>query len=250
MNPLISTLGSFGGATLVLSLLLVAPLTSSAQSQSSLHPSQYDKRFGDLPFGQDLDELMKYIEADTTNRYNERIVQTPDQHERDRLKAESRMRVQAVRDSYVEFTGQKTGYNVSVIAKDFAHSTGEAMLVSPVDRSHDHYFFAQGKVWKLLITDSRQRFPVLLVNLTQLYGAPESVRYRDPDTKTAPFSARWQDDALVFEVEERPDYGTVTLRWMQREVADRIHELRGASRPPADDDGEELDPTIQDIMKD
>lgn len=236
---------------IALAALLVLPNAWAEESGGEVSPGKYRERMKKVPFGLGVGELVKHVEQHLRADYGERIATTTDIHQKDRLKAEIEVRVQAVRDSLVEFKGQKTGYNVSVVATEFAHSTGESMLVVPIARSHDYFFFVQGGLYKVVTTESRTTsFPVFLVNLTQLYGAPAKIEYRNPNKKDEPISAQWSDDKLSLEVADRPDFGTITLRWTKRDIEDRLVELRGGAKPPADTAGEGLDPTILDIMKD
>jgi hypothetical protein len=216
-----------------------------------LHPRHLDVRYAEFPFGGDLEAVMKWVAKDTRARYADRIEGTLNQAERDRLETEAKSRARTVRNSLIKFQGQRTGYNISVLGGDFAHGTGESMLVAPIGHAQEHYFFVRGKAYKILRTDGRQPpFPVLLVNLTQQFGAPESVGYRQPATKNDPHAATWRDPTMVFDVEARPDYGTVALRWTDRTTSDALAQLRGGKLPPADAGTAELDPTIMDIMKD
>lgn len=243
------------GPHIVLSLaltLLAGVATADDQAGgSAIGPERYNERFLGLAMDADLAGLLEYVQNRVRMSYKDRLLDTPGAHERDSINAEIDVRIQTVKDSQVEFKGQQTGYNVSVVAGEFAHNTTESMLVAPVGRDHDYFFFIGGKFWKLVTTDtSKTTFPAFLVNMTQKFGAPASVEYRQPKTKTQPFKAGWANPLMMMEAEERPDYGAITIRWTHRAVADKLAELRGESKPPADTVGEGLDPTILDIMKD
>ena len=236
----------------LLLLLLCLPAASyGAAPESKLQPVRYDKRFETLPFDLGPEDLLKTLEKWLQEENRQRLREATDPHERDRIQSELGARLQAVKDSYVEFKGQKTGYNVSVVSGDFAHNANEAMMVAPVGRSHDYYFFIRGALWKLVTTEvTKQSFPAFLVNLTQLYGAPQSVEFRDPDSKTDPVRAVWQDADFSLEVRARPEYGAITLTWARRPVEARLQELRGGAKPPGSAGATGLDPSILDIMKD
>jgi len=221
-----------------------------ASAQGKLDPGKLTPRLAAVPYSKKLPTLLKHIEKQIRASYADRIANTPDVSERDRLTAEIGVRLQAISDSHIGFTGQKTGYNVSVVAGEFAHNTAESMIVMPVGRSHDYFFFMKGALWKVVTTETtRQSFAVFLVNLTELYGKPDKVDYRNPDLKDAPIGARWSDDQIVLDVASRPDYGAITVRFARRDILDRVSELRGGAKPPAETAGDGLDPTILDIMK-
>lgn len=214
-------------------------------------PGKIAKRLASVPFGGDMSALVAHVRKQLRSEYATRITETPDVSERDRLVAEIEVRVQAVRDSYVEFTGQKTGYNVSVVSDEFAHHTGEAMVVAQDGRSHDYFFFVGGALWKVVTTETTQRsFAEWLVDLTGKLGSPADVQFSDPKTRSRPTSARWDSETLVLSVVSRPDYGAVTLSFTVRDVGARIAKIRGDNLPPSQKSGEALDPSILDIMKD
>lgn len=235
----------------VIALPVGAAAQASPPAAGNLDPGKFKKRFAALPMTQGMKPLMAFVEKNLRARYAERIAGTPDQHDRDRLKAEIEMRVQAIRDSHIEFKGQKTGYNVSVVAGDFAHNTGETMVVAPVDRSRDYYFFVQGGLWKLVTAEAASRnFAAFLVNLSQVYGPAKTIEYSSPDSKDDPVRATWEAGELLLEARARPDYGTITISWSRKDIAGRIAELRGGAKPPEATASDGLDPTILDIMKD
>ncbi len=235
----------------LLAISLIVPVPAGAvESEGAIDPGKLAKRLQGIPFGGDLDALMKHVAAKLEREYAARREATQDIAARDRLTAEVGVRLQAIRDSYVEFAGQKTGYNVSVVSEEFAHNTSEAMVVAPAGRSHDYFFFIKGELYKVVTTETTQRsLATYLVNLTQVFGKPARVDYEDPERKTDPIAARWESPELLLEVAARPDYGAITLRFTQRAVHDKLAELRGGAKPPAETAGEGLDPTILDIMK-
>lgn len=238
-------------STLVTTAAFAQEQEAEQEPGPDLDPGRFAERFQGLPLGGDLPTLVQHVEGVTRKLFAQRISETPDAHLRDRLTAEIEVAVQAVRDSHIEFKGQKTGYNVSVVASDFAHRTEESMLVAAVGREHDYFFFMQGALWKLVTTRAAGLgFPVFLVNLTQLYGAPATIQYKNPDEQSGPYLARWTNAEVVLEVQDRPDYNTITLRWARRVVHDRADELRGGVKPPAESAESDLDPTILDIMRD
>ncbi len=113
-----------------------------------------------------------------------------------------------------------------------------------------NFFFQGGKLWKLVTSDPNVReFSSLLVKLTTIYGPPSVVQYHDPNTRHSPYKATWASGDIQLEVEARPDFGTVTLRWAQQAIASSIQDSRGPNRPPADRGEATLDPDILDIIK-
>ena len=216
-----------------------------------LAPVHFDTRFEAVPFGAKMDALMTYVGQSVNNRYQARINATPDPHLRDRYRAAISVEVQAIRDSLVAFRGQQSGYNVSVVSREFAHNTEESMLVVPVGHAHDYLFLIDGTFWKLVTTvPNSEGLAVFLVKFAQVYGAPDHVEYADAERRAAPRLARWSAGSLRIIVEERSDYGAIVIRWIRGDAQSRVDTLRGDNSPPADSGGQALDPTILDIMQD
>ena len=125
------------------------------------------------------------------------------------------------------------------------------MLVVPVGKSHDYYFFVKDKLWKMVTTERlRGAFSAFVVRMTQLYGAPHSIVYRDPEFKQLPKKVQWQGKRFTVEAIAHPVYGAITIRWALRDVSDRIADLRGSQVPPGQETDTGLDPSITDIMQD
>jgi hypothetical protein len=91
----------------------------------------------------------------------EKITATNDIHTQDNLRAEKKDRIAEVTKTFVEFNGQKTGWDVSIIDDQFARNTDESMLVywenSGGKNQRRFFFFYQGKLWKMFLAlDSKQ----------------------------------------------------------------------------------------------
>jgi hypothetical protein len=238
-------------ANVLLGILLLSYSPRAIATDADLNPVHFDERLRGIPFGRDFQAFVKYAAKSTQGLYHQRIESTPERNERDKLRVESGERVQQIRDSRIVFAGQETGYNVSVIGGDFAHHSGESMAVAKHLRVQDFFFFQNDNLWKVVVSDPNIReFAEFLVKLTSLYGPPKDIDYRAPTEGRAPYRAVWANPTFIFEVEQRPDFGTVTLRWSVRSVLDSIQTSRGNNKPPATASDNSLDPDILDIMKD
>ena len=208
-----------------------------------------DMRWDNVPWGAGLDEVSAYVQVSLDAQSRTALSGTLDQHQRDRIHEENAASAKAFRESIVEFTGQKTGYDLSVVNEDFAHETSESMAVLQVGKITDYFFFHDKKLWKLVTTDaSKVGFTALLIELTNAYGAPPSMTYRDPDAKTEPVSAGWTSPMFIVSAAARPEYATRVITWTWRPIGDRIDTLRAGKLPPGKSHGEDIDPAILDIM--
>ena len=231
--------------------LLTAP---PAPAPSKLGPQFVDKELAAIPFGITVEATMKHISAVVAKTYEKRYRATvTDPHARDRLQEKIKIQVQAIRDSYIEFKGQKTGYTVSVVGEEFAHSAGESMLIMPNETFKHYFFFSSrgGGLWKIVKSKvSRQTFAEFLVGLVQVYGAADQVVYADPERKARPKRASWNDGKFLVKAKFRQDFSAITVSWTLRKVHNQLSKLRRGEKPAGKKGDASLDPAVLDIMRD
>jgi hypothetical protein len=116
---------------------------------------------GSFKFGMSKDEIVAQLTKTIDERYAEQIKATGDVYLQDKLRKEKNKEVTRIKQSYTEFTGKKTGWDVSLIDEEFAHNTGEAMLVyweNQGGKNQRRFFFLHdGALWKMFIAiDTKQ----------------------------------------------------------------------------------------------
>jgi hypothetical protein len=116
---------------------------------------------GAFKFGQSKDEVIGVLTAQLDERYAEQIAGTTDIYTQDKLRKEKKEERARITKSYVEFQGKKSGWDVSIIDTEFAHNTGEAMLVYWENQGGKNqrrfFFFHEGKLYKMFIAlDTKQ----------------------------------------------------------------------------------------------
>ena len=110
---------------------------------------------GAFSFGMDKDQIVAALTKQIDDRYAEQITATSDVMTQDKLRKEKAKEIAAIKKSYVEFKGGKTGWDVSLIDQEFAHNTGESMLVywenAGGKNQRRFFFFYEGKLWKMFV---------------------------------------------------------------------------------------------------
>src|SRR5262249_45135391 len=102
-----------------------SPGKASAQTARAI-----DELQGKLKWGMTTDEIKKMLQEDVQKRHAEdwkKAVGNPEAQ--DKINATIKDEVDHVSKSYIEFTGQKTPWEVSIVDREFAHNNAEAMLV-------------------------------------------------------------------------------------------------------------------------
>ena len=210
-------------------------------STSALHP---DRAFGELydalPFGGDVDAVTTFERERVRKVYRMRMVATPDVARRDRLRAEAEEEVEEFSRSHVEFRGQPTGYDVSILSGDFRHRARQAMRLRIDDVGRSYFLFSEGTLWKALrqIPAAAQPFDQVLAAMKAAYGEPARVETRtvmDGETAAPRIEkAVWEDGILTVTAEDRSDvYKAYVLRWALTDVESRVSAI---ARPDAGGD--------------
>ncbi len=101
-----------------------------------------------VPLGQDLSQVVNWARIRLEGRYLPRIKNALDMHERAAVQMEFDRSVQAVQGALVAADGRRTGFEVSVIAGEFAPGVGESVLLFRDGPTEHYFFFSEGVLWK------------------------------------------------------------------------------------------------------
>ena len=101
-----------------------------------------------IPLGQDLEQVVNWARIRLEGRFMPRIKNALDMHERAAVQMEFDRAVQAVQGALVAADGTRTGYEVSVIAGEFAPGVGESVLLFRDGTTEHYFFFTEGVLWK------------------------------------------------------------------------------------------------------
>lgn len=114
---------------------------------------------GKFKWGMTPQEVIEGIEKDIRVRYEPRIRAESDPFKQDAIRRELMREVGEVRDSYIKFEGQKTGWDVSIIDREYGHKNGESMLVLQEQANQRRFFFFWNeKLYKQFIALNAERF--------------------------------------------------------------------------------------------
>jgi hypothetical protein len=103
---------------------------------------------GELRWGMHKDDVLGLIKNRIRADYSERVKAEHDIVRQDALYSEANEAFRRVKDGFVVFNERKTGWDASAIAEEFAHGTGESMLVVDDPNARDLYFFFNDRLWK------------------------------------------------------------------------------------------------------
>lgn len=200
-----------------------------------LHPGRLDPTWQGLGFGVKKEDVVTFLQNRIRLRVQTKLLETRDVRFQEALKREMEKELAQVGTDFVEFTGHRTGWDVSVVRGEFGHNTGEAMLHVQEGKEHFYFFFANGIFYKMV--RSRVDVPVAQVveEAKRVYGAPSRIEYQDEATKTGIRAAEWDQGLLRLRVEDRTRlYQCVVMRWALKDADDKItaerEKTKGAAR--------------------
>ena len=119
---------------------------------------------GPFAFGMSKDKILKLLSQQLDERYADKIKETNDIYQQDKLRREKKEAIKKIRASYKEFKGSKTGWDVSIIDDQFGHKTDESMLVyweNNADGKDQRrfFFFHEGELYKMFVTLDSSMLP-------------------------------------------------------------------------------------------
>jgi len=230
---------------LILGFLLVVATVAPAAAEP-LSPERFDPSLRGLRFGMTVDETVAFLQKRIENRYGVLIRDTMDVRDRDRLRREALEEASRVGDDLVAFDGTQSGWNVSVVKEEFGEGFGEQMLHLREGKTHLYFFFAEGTLYKLVISADKDQRDASLQALSDAYGAPRKAVWDDPKAKEGLREMVWTAGKLTLDVVDRSrDYQCCTLRW-----ADAKRDAAVRAKWPARETGTRIDPLILESMYD
>jgi hypothetical protein len=119
---------------------------------------------GDYKWGMSSTEVLAVVEKKIAANFEEQIKKTPDVFEQNRLRKHIKTEVADVKKTEIAFSGQKTGWDVSIVEGEFGHKNDESMLVwqerdaQGVAGNQRFFFFVDGKLWKMFIAYNMEAY--------------------------------------------------------------------------------------------
>jgi hypothetical protein len=190
---------------------------------------------GAYKFGMDKDEIIGTLSKQIDERYAEQIGATNDVATQDKLRKEKQKEIQRIKQSYIEFDGKKSGWDVSLIDQEFAHKTGESMLAywenAGGKNQRRFFFFYGGKLWKMFVSIDTKALADDQRNFVFFRGLMES---RYGKSRTVDARAVWTtNDFEVHAVDKMAFYGAFGLLIQDPKMTAEVAATRKANAPDA-----------------
>jgi len=196
---------------------------------------------GKFKWGMTPDDVLKPITEDIHARYAELIKKEIDVYRQDQLRQKENEEVKAVKDSLVKFDGKKTGWDTSIIDKEFAQRNDESMMVLWEKDQRRFLFFWNDKLYKQYIAFNAEH-PVFQGKSFDDFAKLIQNRYGPAEMKMA--TLRTKDDVTLDHLEWPPSgdftlwaidqsgfYGNFCLKLQQTSVIAQIERGRQEHNP-------------------
>ena len=138
--------------------------------------------------------------------------------------------------NYVTFTGQRTGYEVSLLKDDFAHNNSETMLKYEEGARQRFYFFRYDKLWKIMVVYPSAgvgvTFKEFIDQIRSKYGRPKKINWETPyGGSRMMVEAIWQDAETQLALEDKSSfYGRFVMRFLSVAEGKEIQGIHSKKR--------------------
>src|SRR5207302_3454833 len=124
---------ALGAAALVALASPAAAKKKGAEKKLAVATEQTVRAVGELAgkftWGMTPDDATRIIIEDIQKKYEERLKRETNPFRQDSVRNELADEINKFKSSYTKFDGQKTGSDVSIIDREFAHKNSESMMV-------------------------------------------------------------------------------------------------------------------------
>ena len=226
---------------LVLLCTLFIPTTLHAKS---VRVRVIDSDLAKLPFGAHEASALRWVDKKIEASFEPLLNAALDRSERAAVTQKMEAKKAQVRTGRVEFKGQKTGLENSVVSGEFVHEADETVIRYRADQTDHYLFFTSGKLWKYVRALKAQgTFAQRLEKQEKDFGSPTQERFE----KQLVTEATWEGDRLLVTIRDlRNIYGIDLLLVVNKKmkvVADTKRQDRAGEKNP------KIDPELQGILE-
>ena len=234
---------------------LVCLVGGGAPGEVRAASTQLSDTLGDIEWGDSRDEVLQKLKRRMLDALKER----PDlKHDRVKMQ-EARKRAldrhERIVESFERLEGNKTGYEVSVIAGEFTKNNGESLLRVNDKMAQRFYFFVDGALYKKVVAYKQSAiegvdFRPFIKKVAAKYGRPTEANSRTIDGEKQLHNVRWADGDTLLRVEDaREFFGTFKMVYSDRNTVESLRAAEGAFGGSEKSD-QEVSARVQDLTDD
>lgn len=221
-----------------------APAKGKAAAAPAAPNEQQSRAVGELAgkykWGMSHEEVMGVIDKEITAKFDPRIREAQEAEKQDLVRKEMKDQMAEVRKSYIIFNGQKTGWDVSIVDREYGHKNGESMLVIWEAQQRRFLFFWNDKLYKQFIALNAEKFKGKTFEdfaeaMQVRYGKAE-VTFAKQQTADEMALDYYQfppsGDFILRALDQTSFYGNFCLVLLQKSVYEQVEKERAKNSPP------------------
>jgi hypothetical protein len=188
----------------------------------------------DIDWGWSHQKLISHFTSALQKMYRPLLGKATDAIREDQLRSEMNARIARIKGSYVEFSGQHTGWDTSMLRDQYTHNNNEALVEvreirtgTEDPRYTDYFFFINDKLWRRYRAFSQDQFEGI-----PFEGAAASFEKRFGPSRHVEKSGRligleWQDSKTRLEAQDQTAfYGIFCLIFSEKDTERQLDKLR------------------------
>ncbi|MBA2661757.1 MAG: hypothetical protein H0U74_05640 [Bradymonadaceae bacterium] len=183
---------------------------------------------GEISWGDRKDDVIQKLRTDMINKLNDDSKLRSDRV----LMQDARRRVldniKVVEESYTRLQGDRSGYEVSVVAGEFTKNNGESLLRVRDEVAQRFYFFLDGQLYKMVVAYNPDYlanvgFEAFVAQAARRYGRPAGTDYGRVLGEENLVLAQWNDGESELRVENKKEFfATFTMAFSDAVVLKRL----------------------------
>ena len=216
---------------LVLLLLVLVPATASADSPLMA-------AMNGLEWGLSAEEVLVHHREQIMENYRTDIAGIRDPIEIDRMRREAEDAYLEIETSAADFSGARTGFEVSVIQDEVRAESGQSMFSMRDDWSTYYYLFYDDRLQKMLVTYDQASmgfvgFEAFVERLESVLGGPTATDWEVDDIGVRHMTnASWEDEFARVRAEDKSDmFASFLLVYIDEALVEVPQEPRAVGRP-------------------
>jgi len=218
----------------------------AATTQQAPESAAIAQSLGDLRWGMEPRAVHQHFRERIEAEYRPRLAKATGAIEEDRIRREMNDAIRRLRESYVRFDGERTGWDLSFLRGEFTHGNRESMLVYRDGNSQNFYFFIRGRLWKWYkafdasVFDG-QSFAQFASAVQGRFGEAADRSGRLTEGGPRQRWLEWQDTSTRLRaIDQTRFYGFYCLVFEDKNTLGRIDSLRTNTVDPGGEDGHAL----------
>lgn len=231
------------------------PAAAKVQQASEQTQRAISELAGKFKWGMSPEEVQKVVVDDINARFEERIRKEPAAARQDVIRAEQAAAIEKFTKSYTKFDGQKTGWDVSIVDREYAHKNNESMMVIWEKDQRRFMFFYRDMLWKQFIAFNAEN-PAFqgktfddFANLIQQRYGQASMTFRKARTSEDQQldHLEWpaSGDYVLWAIDLTQFYGNFCLSLWQRSKVAELEDGRRMNSPERRTSGVAVDDVLK-----